>query len=170
LYVLFYIPVVIFWVVFIEDTLEWLRLDAATTKLGEDYALVYLFYGLIAGIGGGVLSLVDVIGVERYTTVFTLVQEIVATLATLTVALLPNSTLQAVGYVYIAKEGAALVTNVTIIMWNGWFDSYLEGIIGTFALAVSRTRKMIRLVNSDASYKLIPLLRLHRTGKLSNSC
>jgi O-antigen/teichoic acid export membrane protein len=138
-YSLCYVPVIYFWINYIDDALRWLGFDEATTKIGEDFAVLFLFYELVRGISGSIHAVLDVIGLEIYSTLFVVVQEIVAAIVTLVLALQPEPTLQTIGYAYISVASGALIVNVSVILMNGWFGPDMEGIIKCVAFLVSTT-------------------------------
>lgn len=138
LYAISYVPVFLLWKYFMGDTLTWLGFDGETRKIGEDFVTLYLFYSFLRGVSNSLHSMLDVIGKQTYSTSFVSAQEIVATLAILAAAIQPGaSNLQLVGLFLIAEEGFALVVNSVIIVWKGWFDQYLDGLVGSLALMVS---------------------------------
>lgn len=136
-YSLCFIPIFVIWSFYAGDVVRWFGFDEETVKIGEDFALLFLFSEFLDGLNDSVHGLLDTIGLEVYSTVFICTQEILSVLAMLMVGLYSGtSTLQLVGVVMIGEDALALVVNIALIVWNGWFDRYLEGLVGGFALLV----------------------------------
>lgn len=137
MFVICFVPVFLFWLVFIEDALRWLGYDEKTVKMGTDFTMLFLFARFLKGVHFTAHSLLDVIGKENYSAFFSLGQELVGIGGLLTVAVQPGTNdLQLIGLVLIAVEALGLVVNIVIIVCNGWFDRFLGGMVGSFALAV----------------------------------
>jgi Na+-driven multidrug efflux pump len=137
LYIFCYIPIFLLWTFTTGSIFAWLGFDAETTKIGEEFTLLYMFSSFLRGMSYSMHSLLDVIDREHYSTAFTSGQEIVATLGVLAVAMQPGVTnLQLVGLVLIVEEALALIINSAVIVWKGWFDKYLDGLVGSLALLV----------------------------------
>jgi hypothetical protein len=82
-------------------------------------------------------ALLDVIGKENYSTMFVSLQEIALTIVYLIAALQPGvSDLNLVGMLHIGVAAVALIINSAIIAYFGWFDKFLGGLVGSFALLV----------------------------------
>jgi len=136
-YSLCYVPIFVLWSIFAGDTIAWLGFDPETVSIGHDFAVLFLFAEFLGGIGDSVHGLLDTIDLERYSTGFIVVQEILCTLAFLAVGMgTDTKTLQLVGVVLIAVNAIALVLNITIIVLKGWFDHYLDGLVGGLAILV----------------------------------
>lgn len=132
------IPIFLFWIFLIGPTIRWFGYDEETVKIGEDYILLYLFDSYLEGMDDCVHSLLDVIGLASYSTWFILAQEIVETVVTAVIVTQTGvKDLQLIGISWIAAGAFFLILNVSIVVWNGWFDKYLEGLVGGFALLVS---------------------------------
>jgi MatE len=141
LYILCYIPIFILWMFMIGPLFSWLGFDGAddglTREIGEQFTILYLFFTFIKGVNTSSHALLDVIGKENYSTAFVSGEQIAATLATLVAALQPGvSDLNLVGLLLIAVQAAALILNSVLIAYNGWFDKFLDGLVGSFGLMV----------------------------------
>lgn len=136
LYMLMYIPLFTFWYFFIERTIIWFGLSQTAAEIGHDFSVLYILAELLKGLDESIHALLDCIGCENYSTFFTICKELAVTLGTFIIGQRQSATIQQIGYVYVAVNGAGLVLNVVIVLWNGWLDPYLEGIIGSFALKV----------------------------------
>lgn len=141
LYAVCYIPVFFLWYFFTGAVFTWLGFDDQTKAIGEQFAILFMFSSFLRGFNASMHALLDVIDKENYSTMFVSGQEVFATLGTLAAALQPGvSNLQLVGLLLIVEEAIALVLNSAIIVWYGWFDKYLDGLVGSFAMLVRRVR------------------------------
>jgi Na+-driven multidrug efflux pump len=141
LYTLCYIPIFVLWIFLIGPLFTWLGFDGKddglTREIGEQFTLLYLFSCFLKGVNTSAHALLDVIGKENYSTAFVSSQEVAMMLATLVAALQPGaSDLNLVGLLLIAVAAAALIINAAIIAYYGWFDKFLDGMVGSFALLV----------------------------------
>lgn len=151
LFTICYIPLFIMWTFSIGGIFSWLGFDDAVRKIGEQFARLFLTASFFQGISQSLHALLDVIGRQNYSTAVILCREIVSTLATLAAALQPGaSNLQLVGLLFIALEVLALVLNVFIILRLGWFELYLDGLIGSVAIFV-RCRGDANFVHCSAA-------------------
>lgn len=161
IYTVLYIPIFVFWYYFVVDTILWFGLDQQTADMGQDFAILLLLAFLIHGLDESIHALLDVIGCENYSTVMTVSREIFTTVGVYISASQPNANLQQLGYVYVGVYGIGLVLNVIMVLWNGWFDPFLEGIIGTFALKVSGLFSKLpeKFCSNNLVYLMIRMLK-----------
>ena len=141
LFVLAYIPVFLMWMYLIGPLFTWLGFGGTdggpTRMIGEQFTMLYLFARFIMGIHHSSHALLDVIGKENYSTSFISLQEVALTVAYLVAALRPEtSDLNLIGLLHIAVAAAMLILNSAIIAYNGWFDKFLDGMVGSCALMV----------------------------------
>ncbi len=141
LFVLAYIPVFLMWMYLIGPLFTWLGFGGTdggpTRAIGEQFTMLYLFARFIMGIHHSSHALLDVIGKENYSTAFISLQEVALTIAYLVAALRPDtSDLNLIGLLHIAVAAAMLIINSAIIAYNGWFDKFLDGMVGSCALMV----------------------------------
>lgn len=137
LFTLCCIPIFTFWMFFMGPTIRWFGFDEETVKIGQDYILLYLFDAFLESIDDCTHSLLDVIDKASYSTWFILAQEIVETTVTAVIATQTDVTdLQLLGIAWVACGAFFLILNISIVMWNGWFDKFLDGMVGSFALSV----------------------------------
>ena len=140
LYVICFTPFIAFWMIYMDETLRWFGFDEYTVQVGTDFARIYVFVALIEAVDESLYSLLDTIGKESYSGMFATLTEAAATAGVIAVAFNPNATLERVGLVFLFVAAGGVFFNVLIIMWKGWFDAYLGGIVGSFALAVRRSK------------------------------
>ena len=132
-----YIPIFIFWSFYVGDMVRWFGFGEETVAIAKDYLPLFLFAEYLESFDECVHELLDVIGLAKYSTVFGCIQELVGLMGLLAVGLLSDDrTLQLVGLTEIAELALGLVGNILIIACYGWFDPYLEGMVGRFALLV----------------------------------
>ena len=141
LFTLLYIPIFVLWIYMIGPLFTWLGFDGTedgpTRMIGEQFTMLYLFARFIMGVHHSSHALLDVIGKENYSTMYVSLQEIALTIVYLIAALRPDaSDLNLVGMLHIAVAAAALILNSAIIAYYGWFDKFLDGLVGSFALMV----------------------------------
>jgi hypothetical protein len=141
LFILCYIPIFFLWIFMIGPIFTWLGFDekddGLTREIGEQFTILFLFVSFIHGVNASSHALLDVIGKERYSTSFVSCEQVAATLATLVAALQPGaSDLNLVGLLLIAVQASALIINSAVIAYHGWFDKFLDGLVGSFALRV----------------------------------
>lgn len=132
-----YIPIFIFWSFYVGGMVRWFGFGEETVAIADDYLPLFLLAEYLESFDECVHELLDVIGFAKYSTIFGCIQELVGLLGLLAVGLLSNDrTLQLVGLTEIAELAVGLVVNVLIITSSGWFDPYLEGLVGRFAVLV----------------------------------
>ena len=141
LFTLLYIPIFVLWIYMIGPLFAWLGFDGTedgpTRVIGEQFTTLYLFARFIMGVHHSSHALLDVIGKENYSTSYVSLQEIALTVVYLIAALQPGvSDLNLVGMLHIAVAAAALTINSAIIAYYGWFDKFLDGLVGSVALMV----------------------------------
>lgn len=143
-YTVLYIPIFLFWMLFIGDTMTWLGFDENTREIAEDFAMLFMFAEFLEGIDNSSHSLLDVIGRENYSTVFSFLQEVTGVALTAVVAIKSDTrTLQWVGLVMIAESAIGLIVNTMIIVWNGWFDRFLGGLVGSCAVLNTKATRLL---------------------------
>jgi len=137
LYVLFDIPVIVFWSFVISDALRVLGFDDDVAEIGQSFAFPYLFSKMLGGVQDCIHGLLDTIDLEMVSTLLNTIGEVALTVSVFIAAWFWQPPLQTVGFLYLAIEGIWLVANVLIISWKGWFRRYYCGMIHSFALKVS---------------------------------
>ena len=135
--ILFTIPISLTWFFCMEPVLEWIGFDETTVRIGKDFAMVLIADHLFVGINESIHALLDTINLQGYSTILTAVEELTSFLLILFLALFGSPSLQTVGMVHFLVAVAFLLINISIIVYKGWFEPYLEGMTNTFALKVS---------------------------------
>ena len=139
LYTAFFIPFMFMWAVYIDGALRWFGFDEETVRIGQQYCYILVVDLLFDGLGEAIHGLLDVGGLEQFSTLIGATEEIIAFIVLLLVALYgnPGPGLVTVGLIQFGLGMVFLSLNVFIIYWKGWFKPYRKGMIGTFALRVS---------------------------------
>ena len=122
------------------NTLRWFGFDEETVSLGEDFTKIYLFVQVIDTVSESIHALLDTIDREAYSSIVGIIEEGFATLGVLIVVLSNEPTLEKVGVVFLFVAACGMFFNVLFIMWKGWYDPFLPGMVGSFALFVSSKR------------------------------
>lgn len=130
-------PIAVFWIVYMEIVLEWFGFDDDIVKLGVDFSRIYIFVQVMKTVSHQIHALLDVIGRQNYSTIVGMVEEVLGTFGVLMVGLGKNPTLDKIGLVHLLISALGLFANVMYVMYRGWFDEFLGGIVGTFAMLVS---------------------------------
>jgi uncharacterized protein (UPF0335 family) len=173
LFVLFFSPFVVLWMYYMADALRWFGFDEGTVTIGADFARIYVFYELLTKVADTLHALLDTIDKENYSSLVSIAKYVFQTLGVLAVALGNDPTLDKVGLVYIYVSAVVMFLNILFIMWNGWFDPYLGGMIGSFAFTVSAAfvaSKYVRFISFHHLTKNRFGVSMHcRTGKRYDS-
>ena len=171
LFVICFSPFIVFWMIYMEQTLRWFGFDEYTVRVGTDFSRIFVFVELIESISESLHALLDTIGKESYSGIYGTLGEAAATAGVLTVAFSKSSSLERVGLVYLFVAAGELFLNVLIIMWKGWFDEYLGGIIGGCALRVrSEETKLLITITRTTQCLTFCFITYCSMEKLSGSC
>ena len=119
-----------------EDSLKWFGYEEETVAIGVAYTRIILFSELVQGVSQCFYSFLDIIGKEVYSSLMFAFEDVLSTAGLVVVGLGRDPTLEKVGLVYLFVNAGGMFINVLIIMWKGWLDPYLGGMIGSFAFAV----------------------------------
>lgn len=136
LYTIFFIPFMIFWALYMDAVLRWFGFDEETVQIGKHYCYILTVDLLFDGVGEAIHGLLDVGGLEQFSTFIGATEEVLAFLTLLLVALYgrPGPGLVTVGLIQFTMGIFFLILNVCVIYWKGWFLPYSKGMIGSFAL------------------------------------
>ena len=141
LYTACFIPFMILWAVYVDSALRWFGFDEETVQIGQQYCYILIVDLLFDGLGEAIHGLLDVCGLEQFSTLIGATEEIIASLVLLLVALYgnPGPGLVTVGLIQFGLGIVFLALNIFVIHWKGWFKPYRRGLIEVFALRVSYT-------------------------------
>ena len=137
LFTLCMIPNIVVWWFFTDDVVKLFRFDDATAQMAQDYARYYLFIQLVEGYDEAYSSLLEVIGHERWSTLMSILGEIVATCVILAFMLTQKITLSDVGTIELAITVLFFGLNLVFTNWFGWMKKHIEGMFRSNALKVS---------------------------------
>jgi hypothetical protein len=136
MYVTFFAPLIIFWILYMKQTLQWFQFNEEIVGHGVGFTRIYVFVALVKAVSHAIHSLLDTIDKEAYSSTFTIIEHLFSTVAVLIVALGDNPNLEKVGLGLLFVAASGMFINVLIILWKGWFDPFLGGIVGSFGLRV----------------------------------
>lgn len=136
-FIVLFSPIALFWIMYMESILEWFGYDDDIVKLGVDFSRIYIFVQVMDTVSDQIHALLDVIDREKYSTVFGMVEDSLKTFGILMVCLGNNPTLDKIGLVQLLVGALGMFVNVMYIMYKGWYDPFLGGMVGTFAFLVS---------------------------------
>ena len=134
LYILFSIPFMCIWWVHTENVLLWFEFDEETARIGQDFAKVCVFSGLVEGISETFHGLLDVVGLENYSTVIGIAEDILDFVVVLQAAVFSSPELYHIGLIHVCIGFLILVVNLSVIYWKGWFNKYADGLLFSFSL------------------------------------
>lgn len=135
LYIFFSIPFMCLWWAQTENVLLWFGFDEETAEIGRDFARVCIFSMLVEGISETFHGLLDVIGLENYSTVIGIAEDVLDFVIVLQVAIFTTPELYHIGMVHLFMGLLFLVVNLGVIYWKGWFKPYMSGLTGSNSLA-----------------------------------
>ena len=134
LYISFSIPCMFLWWTKIEDVVLWFGFDEETAEIGRDYARISIFSHLMMGVSETLHGLLDVIGLENYSTVMGVSEDVLDFVLVLQLAMFSSPQLYHIGMLHLGVGVLFLILNVSVIICKGWFKPYLPGLIGSFSL------------------------------------
>lgn len=137
LYLLAFVPLMVVLVWGMEGILRWFGFEEDTVQQGVEYNKVYLFLNAVGAVSGVTFVLLDVIEQERYSMWASIIEEVLSTFSAFLVVMVHDGpTLWLIGIVFLVISCLCLMVNMAIIMYNGWFDEFLGGMVGSCALSV----------------------------------
>ena len=134
LYLLFSAPFAMLWWDYTESCLLWLGFDQVTADLGQEFAKVYTLALLVEGINETIHGLLDVIGLENYSTVIAISEAVLSFAAVLNASIFFSPNLMHVGMIHFGVGLLFLLINIVVITCRGWFKPYAPGLFGSFSL------------------------------------
>lgn len=137
-YTICLIPNVAFWLVLLDDTIRWFGFNEETVEIGYQYGIVVLFHEWLVGISYAYHGLLDVNGHETWSTIISVAEDAADVVVVWIVLLFRQTTLQEIGLIHLGIGVIFFVFNCWFTVSMGWMNAYLEGIVGSCALSVSR--------------------------------
>ena len=141
--ILFQIPGLLLWSFYTYDTIIWFGFDEATAAIAQDYTYSVLLLAVIEDVDDCVTGFLDVIGREKYVTVYCVISEFVSTGLLVAVAYSNVASMVAVGLAETVVALTAMFLNIIYIVNKGWLDDYIEGLVRTFGLKVSKNSSFV---------------------------
>jgi len=139
LLVAFSMPLWILWTMSMDNLFQWLDMDERTTTLGIGYTYIVLVLALMQGISDTVHSLFVRVQRVSYSTVTTLLEEILGLIAIGIWASVAKADLLTFGLVQLQVAVTFLVSNVGVALYQEWLEEYQKGLLGSCALSVRQT-------------------------------
>lgn len=137
LYSIGFAPFMVIWALYMDSAIRWFGFDEVMAQIGKSYTYIVIFDLWLDGVGEAIHELLDVGGLEKYSTLIGGIEEVVAFITVLLVAIFGDPDLNTVGFIQFGMGILFLSINIVIIVRKGWHLPYKEGLIGTFALSVS---------------------------------
>lgn len=136
MYTIFFAPFILIWNFYTYDAIELLGFTSNIASIGQQYSRIMVFYYLLIGISECVHALLDVMGKEDFGTTMSILEELSQILTMFLVTFtLDDIQLSDIACIFFIVCAFFLAVTIIYIHCMGWFDPYLEGIIGSFALA-----------------------------------
>ena len=131
---LFMIPNVLLWMFLTDDVVRLFGFNEAACKMAQDYARFLVLKHWIQGFDEAYGSLVCVIDHERFYTIMSIGNEIVATCIILGLVVTRPTSLGQVGLVELVSRAFFFGLLLSITNWSGWMKKYAKGMFKTNAL------------------------------------
>lgn len=137
-YILFATPLLGMWCFLIDDVMIWMGLGEEVAMISLRYTRVVVFHYAMEGFSEGIFTLLDITGHEVFGTTIDLIEGISELgLVWLRLSTGNNLELADLGYIHLASAAFWYVVTIVIVLYKGWLDEFLPGILKTNALKVS---------------------------------
>lgn len=144
---LFQIPGAVIWSFLAEDAILWFGFDEETAAIGQKYAYTVIIYLAVEGVNNCMLTFLDLIDRERYSTIFSFVVGAVSTFVVIVLAAIGVKDMVVIGLAQSLTACLLVLINCRIMVKRGWLDDYWTGLVQT---AGFRDRQAVRLVFATA--------------------
>ena len=138
--ILFYflgsIPGILLWSFLTERAVLWFGFDLETAQLAQLYAYPCLAASIIWGLDNFFLEYYNVVGHEKYCTVYEIARPAANALAVLIIAVLGYDDLVVIGVVQAFLSLLFLAWNFSLGKYLGWFENCWEGLARSLAFRV----------------------------------
>mmetsp|Transcript_3605 Transcript_3605/g.8012 ORF Transcript_3605/g.8012 Transcript_3605/m.8012 type:complete len:341 (+) Transcript_3605:674-1696(+) len=138
LYTVGFIPHALFWSFYLDDAIRWFGFSEAVAKMGFDYGMVMLFHDLLEGIGEAYHGLLEVIDREQWSTAMVVAEDLTSTVVVFLVVSLQDIALSEIALIHLTTGIIFFAFNNWYTVYKGWVNPYLEGMVGSHAITVSR--------------------------------
>lgn len=136
--ILFQIPGWLLWSFYTYEAMLWFNFDEVTANIAQNYTYSVLLFWMTEAISECLLTFLDVLDREKYVTVYSVVDACVSGGVLVLMAYLGISNMVAIGLGQTLVGLLMLFINIVIIVRQGWFESYCEGLTETFGLKDKR--------------------------------
>jgi len=143
LYVLMSIPHIVLWWFMIAPGVKWFGFDEEVGQLAERYTRIALFSDLIGECSNALHMTYYLHGYVITSSVIETVEVFVWLAALLAWVYLADTDLIHIAYMEMGFAVASLIFNIVFLNMSGWFDEYLPGLFGSFALADTAAVKIV---------------------------
>ena len=138
-YIVFSIPAMAMWAFVMGDLLKFLGFSDVIARIGVEYTRVVVFHYLMEGVAESYCVLLDITGHETFG-MFVDLAEGVADVGVVWVMLeyVPGIDLVTVGFMHLVIAVVFFIFMLGAALCKGWLADYWSGMLGSFALTVSR--------------------------------
>ena len=143
--VLFQIPGFLVWSFYMYDTIIWFGFDEETAIISQKYTYSILMFLVAEHIDECLMMFLDVNDREKYVTIYSVARECLSVGVIAAMAYNGVSNMVAIGLAQTLVAVTILFVNIIIVVNNGWFDDYSEGLVKSLGLKVSENYDMYRV-------------------------
>jgi len=145
-YQVLYIPImVLYWTHgSMEWVISWLGLserDATAVDIANQFAPYAMLYVSVAVFDTTLHSLLDIIGLERYSTLLKGIHSIVSFFGVTYISLFEDAELWMIGVWHVGLCALFFTVNMLIVIYNQWLNDYWRGMLWTCSLTDTRAVK-----------------------------
>lgn len=140
--ILFQIPGWILWSFSTYEAMLWFNFDEVTATTAQNYTYSVLLFWMTEAISECLLTFLDVLDREKYVTVYSVANACVSGGVLVLMAYLGISNMVAIGLGQTLVGLSMLFINILLIVRQGWFERYCEGLTETFGLKVSSSSRL----------------------------
>ena len=129
------IPLLLVWVICMEDVVMWFVQSTTIAAIAQDYAFIVVFAYLVQAVSRTLTVVFHICGHEHFESIIDLAAATLqlATIACV-VALVDNVSLTTVGYIQVLITVASSIAKITFPILRGWMQPFRKGLIQNVAL------------------------------------
>lgn len=133
------IPLLVVWVLKMEDVVYWLVQSASIAEIASDYARVVVFYYLVQSISRTCTVIFHICGHEHFESVIDVTTSMLQVIVVACVVTqVETATLVTVGYIQVLIGIAGAVAKVLFPVMRNWMKPFRRGLVGQIALLHNR--------------------------------
>jgi Na+-driven multidrug efflux pump len=121
---------------FTYDILIWLDMNADIANIGQQWASVAAWAGVINGVNEAFFQFMNVMDTDIWSNVIMMLMSAVNTFAIAVTLLSENTNLAHIGVIKLGTAVLFIVVNITFMASKGWLDKCWSGLVESFALKV----------------------------------